>query len=93
MSNYPIGADTSDAPWNQREHYEEEIEVLVSVTLSKTVKISVYDYKVEEDEEGRFLRKDFSDCNLKQAVEEQIHLPQEQFKDWNVDDYEVLIDE
>ena len=53
--NYPLGADTKDAPWNQSEPPEEEIEVLVSITLSKSVKIKVKDYIVVDegkDEDG-----------------------------------------
>ena len=39
--NYPLGADNPDAPWNQKENPEREIEVTVSVTLSKTIKVTV----------------------------------------------------
>lgn len=77
--NYPLGADTKDAPWNEVEVPEEEIEVTVSVTLSKTVKIKVTDYTVESgtDEEGEHFKDiDYSSCDLKKAVEEQITLPQ-----------------
>lgn len=45
MDNYPIGADTPDAPWNQVENPEREVEVTISITLSKTVKIKVKDYR------------------------------------------------
>ena len=39
---YPPGAEHDpNAPWNQEELPEREIEVTVSVTLSKTVKIKV----------------------------------------------------
>ena len=72
--NYPFGSDTDDAPWNEVEYNEEEIEVTVSITLSKTVKILVNDYRVEQDEDGNYI--DFSDCDLKTAVEDQITLPQ-----------------
>ena len=46
--NYPMGADTKDAPWNQVDNPEREIEVTVSVTLSKTVKIKVSDYEITD---------------------------------------------
>lgn len=76
--DYPMGADTSDAPWNQVDLPEKEIEVTISVTLSKTVKVMVDDYKVEEDadEDGRYLSYDFSNCDLHKAVEDQVVLPQ-----------------
>lgn len=106
--NYPLGADTKDAPWNEVEVPEEEIEVTVSVTLSKTVKIKVTDYTVESgtDEEGEHFKEiDYSSCDLKRAVEEQITLPQnacihmlpqtkacKDLAGWNVDDMEVILE-
>ena len=78
--NYPMGADTKDAPWNQTDNPEREIEVTVSVTLSKTVRISVSDYEITDsgkDEDGEYFEDiDCSNCDLKSAVEEQIVLPQ-----------------
>ena len=78
--NYPMGADTKDAPWNPVDNPEREIEVTVSVTLSKTVKIKVSDYEITDsgkDEDGEYFEDiDCSNCDLKSAVEEQIVLPQ-----------------
>lgn len=77
---YPPGAEyDSRAPWNREEPSEEEVEVLVSVTLSKTVKVKVTDYEVitGKDEDGDYIVTDFSNCDLKTAVEEQITLPQD----------------
>lgn len=78
---YPPGAEHDpNAPWNQVDNPEREIEVTVSVTLSKTVKIKVSDYEITDsgkDEEGKcFENIDYSNCDLKGAVEEQIVLPQ-----------------
>ena len=79
--NYPAGSDTSDAPWNQADLPEKEIEVLVSVTLSKTVKVRVSDYKIADcgkDEDGDYFEGvDYSECDLQGAVKDQIVLPQE----------------
>lgn len=77
---YPPGAEyDSSAPWNQCDPKEEEVEVLVSITLSKSVKIKVKDYIVADegkDEDGDYFKSlDFSDCDLKGAVEEQLYLP------------------
>lgn len=71
--------DGSDAPWNQEYLPEKEIEVTISVTLSKTMKVLVNDYRVEEDidEDGRHLSYDFSECDLHKAVMEQVTLPHE----------------
>lgn len=107
--NYPMGADTKDAPWNQADNPEREIEVTVSVTLSKTVKIKVSDYSITDsgkDEDGEYFEDiDYSKCDLKRAVEEQITLPQDAYKyvkgefdndqyndlkGWCVDDFEVI---
>ena len=46
---YPPGAEHDpNAPWNQVDNPEREIEVTVSVTLSKTVKVRVSDYKITD---------------------------------------------
>lgn len=78
--NYPLGADNPDAPWNQEENPEREIEVTVSVTLSKTIKVKVSDYDIinsGKDEDGEYFEEvDYSNCDLKSAVEGQIVLPQ-----------------
>ena len=108
--NYPMGADTKDAPWNQVDNPERKIEATVSVTLSKTVKIKVSDYEITDsgkDEDGEYFEDiDYSNCDLKGAVEEQIVLPQtayiyvesnpkvhEDLSNWCVDDLEVNLEE
>ena len=61
-------------------HKPEEIEVTVSLTLSKTLKVQVDDYMVEEDidEEGnKYSTINASESNLKDVVEQQISLPHE----------------
>ena len=78
---YPAGAEHDpNAPWNQEDIPEREVEVTVSVTLSKTVKIKVSDYEITDsgkDEDGEYFEDiDYSNCELKGAVEEQIVLPQ-----------------
>ena len=58
-----------------------EIEVDVSITLSKTVKVMVDDYVslgTTIDEDGIIMEDvDYSSCDLKQAVKEQLYLPNE----------------
>lgn len=79
--DYPEGADNSSAPWNEEDKKSKEIEVCISVTLSKTVKIKVSDYTIIEsgvNEDGEpFEDIDYSTCDLKSAVEEQVYLPQD----------------
>lgn len=107
---YPPGAEhDSRAPWNEKDISEKEVEVCVSITLSKTVKVKVSDYTIVDsgkDEDGEYFEDiDYSDCDLKKAVEEQITLPQnahmyvkgnskvqEDLSNWYVDDLEVLLD-
>lgn len=93
---YPSGAEhDANAPYNEIEIPEKEIEVCVSVTLSKIVKVKVTDYAIESgtDEDGEYFENiDYSNCDLKNAVEEQITLPQDECKGWNVDDFECIID-
>ena len=108
--NYPCGTDEPNAPWNQADNPEREIEVTVSVTLSKTVKIKVSDYEITDsgkDEDGEYFEDiDYSNCNLKDAVKEQIVLPQsahmyvkgnskvqEDLSNWCVDDLEINLEE
>lgn len=79
---YPPGAEYDpNAPYNQVDLPEKEIEVLVSVTLSKTVKVRVSDYKIADcgkDEDGDYFESiDYSECDLQGAVKDQIVLPQE----------------
>ena len=76
---YPPGAEFNpNAPWNQVDTPDKEIEVTVSVTLSKTVKVNVNDYKIDGglDEDGPYYEYDYSECDLHKAVEEQVVLPQ-----------------
>ena len=35
--NYPTGVDTSDAPWNQRDLKPVNVEVQVTIVLTKTI--------------------------------------------------------
>lgn len=98
--NCPAGSEySSDAPWNQSDPEAVELDVTVSITLSKNVKIYVDDYEKEDymDEDGNYcVTYDFGDCDLREAVKEQIVLPNsklDQFNDWVEDDFEVMINE
>lgn len=79
--NYPLGADNPKAPWNQPDFEEKEINVFVSITLSKSIKIKVSDYDITDsgiDEDGHYYEViDYSNCDLISAVREQITLPHE----------------
>lgn len=93
----PAGADVSWAPWNEPEIEYKEVEVTISLTISKTTKITVPDIEKLDD------------SILKEAVKEQIVLPHEievikaisnesaldkrvieDLSNWVVDDFEVV---
>ena len=59
--NYPPGADTPDAPWNQVEVPEREFDVTISMSLSRTVQCYTNKYIPEVDEENGHLYVDTSD--------------------------------
>lgn len=86
-----------------------KVKVAVSITLSKTVEVEVNDYKINDngfDENHDYYEDiDYSSCDLKKAVEEQITLPQnacihmlpqtkvcKDLAGWNVDDFEVILE-
>ena len=83
---YPAGAEFDPrAPWNEVELPPKEVEVTISAIVSKTMKVPVRDYTI--DEEGNI---DFSECNLKKAVEENVRLPNT--KGWDLDNFEVVLE-
>ena len=83
---YPAGAEFDPrAPWNEVELPPKEVEVTISAIVSKTMKVPVRDYTI--DEEGNI---DFSDCDLKKAVEENVRLPNT--KGWDLDNFEVVLE-
>lgn len=78
---YPPGAEYNpNAPWNEKPQPKKLIPVTISITMSKSAYIYVDDYEIlatGTDEDGAYFEDiDYSDCNLKKAVEEQITLPQ-----------------
>ena len=83
---YPAGAEFDPrAPWNEVELPPKDVEVTISAIVSKTIKVPVRDYII--DEEGNI---DFSECDLKKAVEENIRLPN--INGWDLDNFEVVIE-
>lgn len=64
--NYPIGADTIDAPWNETENYPIERDCEVTETIARKVTLSTTDYVAEEDwddELGKCLFADTSETD------------------------------
>lgn len=103
--NYPAGADVPWAPWNDPSIENTEIEVTVSLTLSKTLKIRVPSIN------NRVLP--ITDSELKEAVKNQVWLPHElhsvgdlilkdspaqksiikDWENWVEDDFEVVMED
>ena len=83
--------DSPDAPWNNDEPTYKEVKVCVSISLSRTLKLKVNDYNLYPDDDGRLL-EDFSECDLKKALTEQYMLPQSTLPDWNVDEFECVLE-
>ena len=92
--DYPMGADTPNAPWNQVDPEPRKIKVTVSITLSKTVEVEVDDYTTEEtNEDGcHGVTYYFDESNLEQAVRSQIDLPSKKYSDWSEDDFVVNLE-
>lgn len=103
--NYPAGADVPWAPWNQPSIEDIEVEVTVSLTISKTLKIHIPGI------DGKPLP--ITDAELKDAVINQKWLPHElsnigdlilkdsptqksiieDWENWNEDDFEVILED
>lgn len=86
---YPIGAENDpSAPYNQKELFPKEVEVTVSITLSKTVKVITDEYNITSsglDEDGHYFEDvDFSECDFKQIVKDQIYLPNDGYKAFTI---------
>ena len=77
--NYPPGADTPEAPWNQEDIPEAEFDVFICQTLSKTVTVTTNDYVpvLDEDEEGKYFCKDTSDTDWEDAYYKEHHSPKQ----------------
>ena len=83
---YPAGAEFDPrAPWNEVELPPKDVEVTISAIVSKTMKVPVMVYIIDEEGEA-----DFSNCDLKKAVEENIKLPNTE--GWILDDFTVLME-
>lgn len=95
--DYPLGAANDPrAPYNEVENPEVEIDVVVTTVWHKTFKIKVRDYTITDkykDEDGQTcIERDFSTCNLYEAVANQIDLPHP-VNGWTEDEFEVVIDD
>ena len=76
MSNYPPGCH--NAPWDEPERVEREIEVSATCTLSASAKITSYvDVEYDEDEDGTHAYYSISDEEAGVDFEAQHNTPME----------------
>ena len=72
--DYPLGADTPSAPWNQVESPEIERDCNVTETITRNVKLSTTDYVSEEDwddEIGKCISADTSETDWSREYDSQ----------------------
>lgn len=85
--------EESNAPYNDNK-VPVMVDVCVSVTLHKSVRVCVSDYEeinYGKDEDGWLdVERKFETQVLIDAVKQQIELPQEKIKGWCVDEFEVV---
>ncbi len=94
--NFPLGSDNEQAPWNKKDPEKKDIDVYVSITMSKSFTI-----QIPED-------SDIEDIDLNYEVKQQHSLPQNAYKNiqpvgnmrkvisdlsgWYVDDMTTIVD-
>lgn len=71
--DYPAGADTPDAPWNEIEIPESDFKVSACQTLEKTVEVTTDNYCLYKDEENGSLVEDTENTDWKEVFEENEH--------------------
>lgn len=85
--------EESNAPYNDNKR-PIMVDVCVSITLHKSVRVSVSDYEeinYGKDEDGCLdIETKVDTLALIDAVKQQIELPQEKVKGWFVDEFEVV---
>jgi len=79
--DYPIGADTPNAPWNKKPVPKRSFDVFISQTLSKSTQVVTDDYVLEDDD----IHADTSDTEWATAYSGEHYTPLElieAFKDY-----------
>lgn len=85
--NYPLGADTPYAPWNEQEVPKRQFDVCISQTLSKSTKVTTNDYvlEVDQDKDGVYESADTSATDWREAYKNEHLTPLQligEFKDF-----------
>lgn len=69
--NYPPGADTPDAPWNEVEVPEIEVTVDVTATLTRKATVTTDNYSIDREEGGAELELHDSYADLEKLYSKQ----------------------
>lgn len=98
LGGYPMGAQNDpNAPYNEKENPEIEVEVTVSITLSKTFKIKTDQYNEEfygKDEDGfPIISRSFDKCAIDEQAQEKTSQELNISKDWNIDEFVTIVEE
>lgn len=92
MSNVPLGVDyDNNAPWHD---HRKEIQVTVSITISKTLNLTVDNRRLEDyqDEDGYVTTtSNYTEEEIIDLVKEQHVLPHDGL-DWDEDEICVIMD-
>lgn len=96
----PAGADVPWAPWNEPEIEYKEVEVTISLTISKTTKITVPDIKNLDSSILKYAAKDqiilpheiefIKAISNKSALDKRVI---EDLSNWVEDDFEVILED
>ena len=71
--NYPNGADTPDAPWNEPVIPERDFDVSVEFVMRKVVKVTTNDYENEIDDANGHEHVDTTNTDWARAFENDGH--------------------
>lgn len=96
----PAGADVPWAPWNEPEIEYKEVEVTISLTISKTTKVTVPDIKNLDSSILKYAAKDQivlpHEIEFIKAISNESALDKrviEDLSNWIEDDFEVVLED
>jgi len=89
MGDYPLGAKYDpNAPYNETENAEVEVDVYVWMTIGKKITVKTSDYRIINegvDEDGLYqCERDFSDTDFWSLIHDKISIP-EGWKEFDCD--------
>lgn len=70
QGDYPIGANTKKAPWNEHDNPKRDFSLYISQSFSKDVECKSTNYSIQEVEEDGFIVVDDSNTNFYEIYKE-----------------------